>query len=71
LNPHATIAEKNGKEVRLPAETVILAVGVRPDRELAEALAESGLEFYVVGDAAEPRGAGEAIWEGFGIGASV
>lgn len=65
LTPAAVVAEKNGREIMIGCETVVLAVGVRSDRELAEALEGSGLPVYVVGDAVEPRGAGAAIREGF------
>jgi len=42
-------------------------VGVRPNRELLDALEGSGLEVHVVGDALDPRGAGEAIREGLQV----
>ena len=42
------------------------ASAVPPDR-----LAESGVELHLVGDAVDPRGAGEAIREGFEVGARL
>jgi 2,4-dienoyl-CoA reductase-like NADH-dependent reductase (Old Yellow Enzyme family)/thioredoxin reductase len=71
LTEGAAIAEQNGHEVRLPFETLVLAVGVRSNRELADALPASGPEFHVVGDARKPRGALEAVWEGFEVAATV
>ncbi|MFC1661537.1 FAD-dependent oxidoreductase [Gemmatimonadota bacterium] len=71
LTPEAVIAEKSGEEVQIPMETVVMAVGVRPDRELTDKLKGSSLEVHVVGDAKEPRGVGEAIWEGFEVGARL
>jgi 2,4-dienoyl-CoA reductase-like NADH-dependent reductase (Old Yellow Enzyme family)/thioredoxin reductase len=64
-------ARQNDGEIQFPIETVILAVGVRPNRELVEALEQSGLEMYVIGDAVQPRKALEAIWEGFEVGLRV
>jgi 2,4-dienoyl-CoA reductase-like NADH-dependent reductase (Old Yellow Enzyme family)/thioredoxin reductase len=61
-------ARQNNGEIQFPIETVILAVGVRPNRELVEALEQSELEMYVIGDAVQPRKALEAIWEGFEVG---
>ncbi|MGD2121607.1 MAG: FAD-dependent oxidoreductase, partial [Gemmatimonadota bacterium] len=55
----------NGEETLLPLETVVLAVGAQPDTKLMDELAGSGLDIHLVGDAVEPRGAGEAIWEAF------
>lgn len=61
--PAGVPVRMNGKEPHLPAGMIVLAVGARPDRELAIGLAGRGLRHFVVGDAAEPRGIGEAIWE--------
>ena len=71
LTPAGARVQKNGEELLFPLETVVLAVGARPDRELAEALSESGLELHVVGDAVEPRGIGEAIWEAHQVAVSL
>ncbi len=54
-------------EIRFPAEMAVLAVGLRPNRELADSLSGTGVEFHIIGDSLEPRGAGEAIWEGFEV----
>ena len=61
------VAERNGEEVTLPIETVVIAVGVRPNRELAEALRGTEREIHVIGDAVEPRKAIDAIYEGFEV----
>jgi hypothetical protein len=50
--------------LRAPIETVILALGLRADRSLADALADRA-EVYSIGDCVEPREALEAVWEGF------
>ena len=65
------LAMKGEEEIRIAADTVVLAVGFQPNRELAESLEGTGLELHVIGDALEPRGAGEAIWEGFEIAARL
>jgi 2,4-dienoyl-CoA reductase-like NADH-dependent reductase (Old Yellow Enzyme family)/thioredoxin reductase len=64
-------AQQGDGEIQIPIETVIIAVGVRANHVLADALAQSGLEMFVIGDAAQPRKALEAIWEGFEIGLRV
>jgi len=71
LTPPLAITEASGQESRIPIETVVMAVGVRANRALADDLAGSGLEFHVVGDAVEPRQALEAIWEAFEVAASL
>jgi hypothetical protein len=56
-------------EMRFPAETVVIALGLRASHSLAEGLRdEAGLEVHVVGDCVEPREALEAVWEGFEAG---
>jgi 2,4-dienoyl-CoA reductase-like NADH-dependent reductase (Old Yellow Enzyme family)/thioredoxin reductase len=64
-------ARQGEEEIRIPADLVVLAVGVEPNRELEDALQGAGLELYTVGDAREPRGAGEAILEGWEAGARI
>jgi 2,4-dienoyl-CoA reductase-like NADH-dependent reductase (Old Yellow Enzyme family)/thioredoxin reductase len=71
LTADTLIAQQGGQEVRFPIETVVIAVGVRANRELPDALTNSDLEIYTIGDAVEPRQVKEAIWEGFEIGIKV
>ena len=68
LTENTVIASKDNQEVSFPAETVVIAVGVRANRALPDALAGSDMEIFVIGDAVEPRKALEAIYEGFDIG---
>jgi pyruvate/2-oxoglutarate dehydrogenase complex dihydrolipoamide dehydrogenase (E3) component len=65
------VAQQAGRETTLPLETVVIAVGVRPNRTLLDALDENDLEVHVIGDAVEPRRALEAIREGFEVGNRV
>ena len=68
---NTSVVQHHGDEEEFPVETVVIAIGVRSNRELAEALAESDLETYIIGDAVEPRKALDAIHEGFEIGIKV
>jgi 2,4-dienoyl-CoA reductase-like NADH-dependent reductase (Old Yellow Enzyme family)/thioredoxin reductase len=68
LTEEVVVARHGGQEVTLPYETVVMAVGVRSNREVPDALAGSGLEMHVIGDALEPRKALEAVREGFEVG---
>lgn len=71
LTENEALAQQDDNAIRFPIETVILAVGVQPNRELAGVLEFSGLEIHVVGDAFQPRKALEAIWEGFEVGLKI
>lgn len=55
--------EKDGARQSLEADTVVLAVGARPERVLGEVL-EQRVEVYLVGDCVQPRKALDAIYEG-------
>lgn len=71
LTENEAIAQKDGETVRFPIETVILAVGVRSNNELAGQLEPNGFEIHVIGDALKPRKALEAVWEGFEVGINI
>ena len=67
----AAVAEKisqtDSQEFSFPIETVVVAVGVSANRELADGLEGSGVEYHVVGDAVEPRRVLEAVREAFEV----
>ncbi|HHE72728.1 MAG TPA: FAD-dependent oxidoreductase, partial [Chloroflexi bacterium] len=47
--------EGETRELRFPAETVIIALGLRADHSLTDSLLKSQVGVYVVGDCVEPR----------------
>lgn len=57
--------------VRVPAATVVLAVGARSNRSLAEDLAGEGLPVYPAGDCVQPGNLLQAIHQGFNIGLGI
>ena len=59
------IADKDGKKSTLEADTVVLALGLKPRGELLEALKDKVPEVYAIGDCVEPRKVLNAIEEGF------
>jgi 2,4-dienoyl-CoA reductase-like NADH-dependent reductase (Old Yellow Enzyme family)/thioredoxin reductase len=60
-----TIQDKDGKESRLPADTVVLAAGYRSQTELATLAHARKLPCFIIGDAREPRLAIDAIKEAY------
>lgn len=52
-------------------ETVVLALGHRPDTTLEEQLAPLGLPLHLAGDCLSPRSAEEAVYEGMMAGLAV
>jgi 2-enoate reductase len=59
------IADDHGRKSTLKADNVILAVGMKPDKELAQSLQGKKPEIYNIGDCVGSRRVLDAIWEGF------
>lgn len=57
--------------VFLKADTVVLAVGAKPENKLAEELETAGFEVHMIGDCAQARDARAAIMEGAEIGREI
>jgi NADPH-dependent 2,4-dienoyl-CoA reductase/sulfur reductase-like enzyme len=62
-----TIIRLSREEV-VPVNTVVLAVGYRPNRELLAGLDVSKREVYAIGDCKDPRNMLEAVQEGASLG---
>ncbi len=59
------IANEQIKKSTLEADTIVLAVGLEPNRELLENLQDRIPEVYTIGDCVDSRKVIDAIWEGF------
>lgn len=59
------IVDYNGQSQLIEGETVVIATGFQPRRNLVKMLGQEGFETYLVGDCVEPRDILEAITEGF------
>ncbi|MFN2158517.1 MAG: NADH:flavin oxidoreductase, partial [Anaerolineales bacterium] len=68
IEKDSVIVQQAHREVELPFETIVIAIGVCANRELPDAFQNSELEVHVIGDAVEPRKAINAIQEGFNVG---
>ncbi|MGC8906103.1 MAG: FAD-dependent oxidoreductase [Desulfomonilaceae bacterium] len=62
---HVIYTDASGNDVRLEADSVVLAMGARPENWLAAALQGLGVEVRVIGDARKVGRIGEAIEDGF------
>jgi 2,4-dienoyl-CoA reductase (NADPH2) len=63
--------EKDGKHEIIGADSIVIAAGAGPDNSLEEPLRGLVKEIHVIGDAACPRKALDAIKEGFNIGLRI
>lgn len=64
IGEHEVVVEKDGEKETLSGfDTVVLAVGSRPNEVLAEQLEGAGIVYYVIGDASKPRRITQAVFE--------
>jgi hypothetical protein len=52
-------------------DTLVLCTGHTPVDELSDSLEGTGVETHVIGDAASPRTAEEAVYEGLNVAAEI
>ena len=67
ISEKEVFAIKNGQRLTLPADSVVLAAGSKPNKNLAEAIRKKIPEIYEIGDCVEPRKALQAIHEGWDV----
>ena len=59
------VADVCDRESTLEVNTIVLALGLKPDNKLYDTLKGQVVEVYSIGDCKEPRKVINAIWEGF------
>jgi NADPH-dependent 2,4-dienoyl-CoA reductase/sulfur reductase-like enzyme len=64
-------AKRDGASEFFPGDTMVLAVGFTPNKELGERLRGKVPTLYSIGDCIEPRRIREAIEEGFRLGREI
>ncbi|MBC7075809.1 MAG: FAD-dependent oxidoreductase [Syntrophomonadaceae bacterium] len=65
ITPAGVKAENNGKETFINADTVVTAVGSRPERSLYEDLKQELSEVHLLGDAVQPSTLKNAVHSAF------
>ena len=58
------VGDKNGEEVVIPCQAVIVASGAKSNTEVEELVKTLGIPYHVVGDAKKPGKVLSAIWSG-------
>lgn len=61
------VEDKEGKQTLLPADTVLLAIGMRADLKEVEAFRDCALEFRKIGDCNKPATMTEAVRLGYDV----
>lgn len=65
IKRNGVIVEHNDEQRLIPADTIVLAIGSRPQNELYTVLKDRLPSLSIIGDAVKPRKAMEAIHEGY------
>jgi 2,4-dienoyl-CoA reductase (NADPH2) len=65
------IVEREGDEMLIPGDTVVVAAGAKSVNSLYERIKSQVQEIYLIGDAKTPRKALEAVAEGLEVGRTV
>jgi 2,4-dienoyl-CoA reductase-like NADH-dependent reductase (Old Yellow Enzyme family) len=71
ISPRGLILEGDGGTQELAADTVVLAVGTRPEQTLQQLVEARGIPCRVCGDAASPGMVIDAVHQGFAAGREV
>jgi 2,4-dienoyl-CoA reductase-like NADH-dependent reductase (Old Yellow Enzyme family)/thioredoxin reductase len=71
LDGSVLVTTGDGKRENIPADTVIIAVGYKPNNGLVEALKDQATDIYCIGDASKPRRIYEAVKEGYETGLKI
>ena len=65
------VKTKDGEEVFLPADTVIISTGVRANKAVAESFYGIVPQTYMIGDCEKPRKIQEATLEGYTVASTL
>lgn len=65
VTPEAVVYEQEGQQKAIAANTVIMALGARPNNEIEAELKSGGFQYVMIGDVKQPRKIIDAVHEGF------
>ncbi len=65
------INKGSGERSKIEFDTVVLACGFKPNREVYDLLANKVKRIYLIGDSKRPRRVKDAVWEAFQIAISI
>jgi 2-enoate reductase len=67
----AVVSDEDSRRETLPADTVITAVGLEPEREIYRLLRGNLTNLYVIGDAREAKNIMNAIWDAYEVARTI
>jgi len=70
-NDGVIVINKSFEKSNINCDTVVLALGMKPENELYKSLLDECEEIYKIGDCKQPRKIHEAVWDGWVIGSAI
>jgi len=67
LEDEVLLIDKGFERKRVPAETVVLAVGMRPDPELYDTLRREIPNLYLIGDGRQAQNIMNSVWDAYEV----
>ena len=67
----SSVIVESGRRRSIDCDTVVLAMGLEPEKELYSSLMGEVVDIYEIGDGKEPGQIREAIWDGFAVGSMI
>jgi 2-enoate reductase len=64
---HAMCVDREGQEIKMPFDWIVIATGLQSERTLFKSLTR-GIQIHFIGDSLEPRKIINAVSEGFNVG---
>ena len=71
ITDEGVITGKGSGRQLIPAYTIVLAAGLKPDNRLFQSLIGKFVSLYALGDCQQPRNIMGAIWDGYEVGRAV
>ncbi len=71
ITEKAVVIPMKNRFFRIPADTVILSVGMRPENRLAKELEGLGIEVHLVGDCVRPKDASDVSYQAARLAATI
>jgi 2-enoate reductase len=71
ITNHAITIQTSERNYSLQADTIILAVGLKPHTPLIDNMKDAQFSIHMIGDCVKPRKIMDAIWEAFKLGLKI
>jgi 2-enoate reductase len=66
-----TLADSGDSKRQLPIESLVVATGLQPERDLYDSLQGEFANLFLIGDSRRPQNILNAIWDGFHVAQAI